>query len=78
MKDGSVLAVGLAKPVEDDHIPFKKKGIPVLDIIDFENLATWHQTSDEPSNVDPASMEKAAKLGLAVVLELLHNPDKAE
>ncbi|MGE0172206.1 MAG: M28 family peptidase [Oligoflexales bacterium] len=76
--DESILMGGFGRPIEDDHVPFKSKSIPVLDMIDFENLDTWHQTTDEVSKVDPASIDRAARVATAVVLELLHNPEKAK
>lgn len=38
--------------VEDDHIPFRKIGIPVLLMIDFENTAHWHKPSDTLDTLD--------------------------
>jgi len=43
-------------PVSDDHIPFLKKGIPSIDLIDF-NFACWHQTCDDLSAVSKESLD---------------------
>jgi glutaminyl-peptide cyclotransferase len=32
--------------IEDDHIPFLQKGVPVLHIIDWTNLSEWHTQND--------------------------------
>ena len=56
--------------IEDDHIPFREKGIPAIDIIDFHNLHHWHKPSDTISKVSHASIEKASKLAVYVYLSL--------
>lgn len=53
--------------IEDDHIPFKKLGINVLNIIDFNNLEHWHTHSDTPDNVSVEEMIHASRLALYVV-----------
>lgn len=40
----------------DDHIPFAQKGIPAVDIIDFDYPA-WHTTSDTIDKISVASLE---------------------
>ncbi|MES2049605.1 MAG: M28 family peptidase [Pseudomonadota bacterium] len=32
--------------IEDDHVPFLQKGVPVLHIIDWTNLSEWHTQND--------------------------------
>lgn len=39
----------------DDHTPFLQKGIPAIDIIDF-NYPYWHTTGDTPDKVSPDSL----------------------
>lgn len=39
----------------DDHTPFLEKGIPAVDIIDFD-YPYWHTTEDTPDKVSPASL----------------------
>jgi len=43
-------------PVSDDHIPFLKKGVPSIDLIDF-NFDCWHQTCDDLSAVSRESLD---------------------
>ncbi|MBP9709004.1 MAG: Zn-dependent exopeptidase M28 [Oligoflexales bacterium] len=51
-----------SKAIEDDHIPFKLLGIPVLNIIDFNNLQFWHTHGDEAQNISFDSLEKSGKI----------------
>jgi Zn-dependent M28 family amino/carboxypeptidase len=40
----------------DDHTPFLQKGIPAVDIIDFD-YEYWHTTEDTPDKVSAESLE---------------------
>ncbi|MHC1740942.1 MAG: M28 family peptidase [Anaerolineaceae bacterium] len=44
----------------DDHTPFLNKGIPAIDIIDFD-YPYWHTTSDTSDKVSAASLEIVGK-----------------
>jgi Iap family predicted aminopeptidase len=39
----------------DDHTPFLEKGVPAVDIIDFD-YAYWHTAADTPDKVSPESL----------------------
>lgn len=52
--------------IEDDHIPFKNLGIPVINIIDFNNLEHWHQPTDTLSRVSVNSIKSAMILASSV------------
>lgn len=67
---GKLVRRDTGTPIEDDHIPFAERGVPVLNIIDFENLAHWHAPGDTLANLSLESMEKAYRLALGVVLSL--------
>ena len=57
--------------VEDDHIPFVKRGVPSVDII--ENLADypyWHTNDDTLDKVSPRSLAIVGHVILASVAEL--------
>jgi glutaminyl-peptide cyclotransferase len=41
--------------MEDDHTPFLEKGIPAVDIIDFD-YPYWHTTEDTPDKVSAKSL----------------------
>ena len=46
--------------MEDDHIPFSKIGVPVVDLIDFEygyGNAFWHTKEDTVDKLSPKSFE---------------------
>jgi len=44
----------------DDHIPFKERGIPAIDIIDFD-YPDWHKTTDTADKVSAASLERVGR-----------------
>lgn len=47
-------------PVEDDHLPFARAGVPVADLIDFDygpNNAYWHNSQDTLDKLSPRSLE---------------------
>jgi hypothetical protein len=62
-------------PIEDDHIPFKRRGIPVIDLIDFHNLEFWHKPGDDVDKVDLGSVAKVAKLAMALAKHAAQNKD---
>ena len=46
--------------MEDDHIPFVKRGVPCADIIDFDygyNNVFWHTPQDTVDKLSPKSLE---------------------
>jgi Zn-dependent M28 family amino/carboxypeptidase len=45
----------------DDHTPFLQKGIPAVDVIDFD-YPYWHTTEDTPDKVSPASLERVGRV----------------
>jgi glutaminyl-peptide cyclotransferase len=51
----------------DDHIPFAKRGIPSIDIIDFD-YPYWHTVADTADKVSPDSLERVGNT-LQVFLE---------
>src|SRR3954470_9190954 len=46
--------------VEDDHTPFLQRGIPAIDLIDF-NFPCWHKTCDDLSAVSKTSLDKSGE-----------------
>ena len=54
--------------IQDDHQPFVSLGIPSLNIIDFEDLRHWHQDTNQPSQVNFKSVQKASQIALALSL----------
>ena len=53
----------------DDHIPFAKRGIPSIDIIDFD-YPYWHTTADTADKVSPISLERVGHT-LKIFLETM-------
>ncbi len=44
----------------DDHIPFLERGLPAVDMIDFD-YPYWHTTADTADKVAPASLERVGR-----------------
>ena len=53
----------------DDHIPFVQRGIPSVDIIDFD-YPYWHTVADTADKVSPDSLERVGQT-LQVLLETM-------
>lgn len=53
----------------DDHMPLLAKGIPAIDIIDFD-YPHWHTTDDTPDKCSPASLQTVGRVVVAVIYEL--------
>jgi glutaminyl-peptide cyclotransferase len=69
---GSILGE-MRGSIEDDHLPFRDEGIPVLDIIDLNygpNNSYHHTAQDSLDKVSPESMEKVGRVVLAMLPEL--------
>ena len=56
-------------PVEDDHIPFVKAGVPSLDLIDME-YPDWHQAGDTLDKVSARSLQIVGDVVLEALPEL--------
>ncbi len=52
--------------VHDDHTPFVRRGVPSIDLIDF-NFPCWHKTCDDLSAVSKKSLDMSGE----AVLEFL-------
>jgi glutaminyl-peptide cyclotransferase len=57
---------GTAGGVLDDHIPFLERGVPAIDLIDFD-FDCWHRTCDDLSAVSEESLDRVGE----TVMELL-------
>ena len=66
--------------IEDDHIPFKQRGVPVLDLIDIDygphdaaHPDGWHHTAEDTlDKLSPQSLQVSAD----IFLDLLHLIDQ--
>lgn len=52
--------------VLDDHVPLIERGIPSVDLIDFD-YPWWHTAADTPDKCSPESLGKIGALVLALV-----------
>lgn len=52
--------------VMDDHIPFLERGIPVIDLIDFD-YKFWHTIEDTPDKCSPYSLGEVGRTLLDVL-----------
>ncbi len=46
--------------IEDDHLPFIRRGVPSIDLIDFD-FACWHKTCDDLSVISPRSLDASGE-----------------
>jgi Zn-dependent M28 family amino/carboxypeptidase len=63
--------------VSDDHLPFLKRGVSAVDLIDFTygyNDAYWHTTQDTVDKLSPRSLQIVGN----VILETIRILDKME
>lgn len=58
------LLSGQSVPVDDDHLPFVKKSIPAINLIDFNHLQSWHKPNDTVEHLSLDSIEKVGKLAV--------------
>jgi hypothetical protein len=56
-------------PISDDHVPFLRRGVPSVDLIDFA-FPCWHRRCDDLSQVSERSLDLTGE----TVLELLRGP----
>jgi len=62
----STFPAGTQGAILDDHIPFRQRGIPAIDLIDFD-FDCWHRTCDDLSAVSEDSLDRVGE----TVMELL-------
>ena len=55
--------------VEDDHIPFKNAGVPVIDLIDLDYIP-WHTADDTLDKIDARSMKIVGDVVVAALPEV--------
>ncbi|KAI1229596.1 hypothetical protein IHE44_0011787, partial [Lamprotornis superbus] len=58
-------------PVEDDHVPFLQRGVPVLHLIPTPFPRVWHTPGDTEDNLHPPTVQDLAKILLVFVAEFL-------
>ncbi len=63
--------------MEDDHLPFMKRGVACADLIDFSygyNNVFWHSPQDTPDKLSPKSLQIVG----SVMLETIHILNKMD
>jgi len=63
--------------IEDDHLPFKNRKVPVLDIIDLDitnDVSYWHTPQDTLDKISPHSLQVVGDVILASLPEIAKHP----
>ncbi|XP_005600109.2 glutaminyl-peptide cyclotransferase [Equus asinus] len=63
---------GYGNVIQDDHIPFLNKGVPVLHLISSPFPEVWHTMDDNEENLDETTIDNLNKIIQVFVLEYLH------
>ncbi|CAM4619431.1 unnamed protein product [Lepidochelys kempii] len=58
-------------PVEEDHVSFLRKGVPVLHLIAIPFPWVWHMMEDTEQNLHPLTVENLCKILAAFLAEYL-------
>eukprot|EP00794_Sanderia_malayensis_P020297 gene20296-22284_t len=58
--------------IEDDHLPFLRKNVPVLHLISVPFPSVWHKVTDDESILDRAAIENMLKIMRIFVAQYLH------
>ncbi|CAM5173067.1 unnamed protein product, partial [Eretmochelys imbricata] len=59
------------RPVEEDHVPFLRKGVLVLHLIATPYPWVWHTMEDTEQNLHPPTVENLCKILAAFLAEYL-------
>lgn len=57
--------------IEDDHVPFMKRGVPILHLIPSPFPPVWHRIEDDGAHLDMPTVKDWAKIVTAFALEWL-------
>lgn len=60
----------LNRSILDDHVPLRARGIPSIDLIDFDYLP-WHTADDTLDKLSPDSLHKVGAVTLLMLKNLL-------
>ncbi|KAK2584777.1 hypothetical protein KPH14_007099 [Odynerus spinipes] len=58
--------------IEDDHVPFLRKDVPILHLIPYPFPPFWHEPGDNRSNVDMKTTENINRILRVFVASYLH------
>jgi len=54
--------IGIYGKIDDDHVPFMERGVPILHIIPYPFPPTWHTLDDDEDHLDPTTIEDLLKI----------------
>nr|KAF6411497.1 glutaminyl-peptide cyclotransferase like [Rousettus aegyptiacus] len=57
--------------VEDDHIPFLRRGVPVLHLISTPFPSVWHTPEDSETNLHPPTVHNLSRILIVFLAEYL-------
>jgi len=60
---------GVRYTIDDDHVPYIERGLPAMDVIDFD-YPYWHTLQDTPDKVSARSLEVVGRVLHSVVKEI--------
>jgi hypothetical protein len=60
---------GTRPAISDDHLPFIRRGVAAIDLIDFD-FPCWHRTCDDLSQVSEDSLDATGEAVLQLLLDL--------
>ncbi|XP_028920803.1 glutaminyl-peptide cyclotransferase-like protein [Ornithorhynchus anatinus] len=58
-------------PVDDDHAPFLRRGVPVLHLIATPFPTVWHTPADTEENLDPPTVRNLSRILVVFLAECL-------
>lgn len=58
--------------VEDDHIPFLERGVPIVHLIPSPFPTVWHKMTDDRKAIDMFTIENLNKILRVFVIEYFH------
>nr|XP_033811645.1 glutaminyl-peptide cyclotransferase-like protein isoform X2 [Geotrypetes seraphini] len=59
-------------PVQDDHVPFLQRGVPILHLISTPFPRVWHTMDDTEENLHPPTIENLCKIITIFMANYLH------
>jgi glutaminyl-peptide cyclotransferase len=58
--------------IEDDHVPFMQRNVPILHLIPVPFPTVWHEFSDDREAIDLTTVENLMKVFRIFIAEYLH------
>lgn len=58
--------------IEDDHVPFMRRSVPILHLIPVPFPTVWHKFEDDRSAIDTVTCENLMKVFRIFIAEYLH------